>query len=35
MLPDKVVTSIKDGNYDVSFYLFDDNGAKVVTWDCS
>jgi uncharacterized protein CbrC (UPF0167 family) len=35
MLPDKKITSIADGNYDVSFYLFDDNGSKVVTWDCN
>jgi uncharacterized protein CbrC (UPF0167 family) len=35
MLPDKRITSIVDGNYDVSFYLFEVGTQKLCTWDCS
>jgi len=35
MLPSKKITSLEDGNYNVSFYLFDSFGEKVVTWDCN
>ena len=35
MLPTKAITSIKDGNYDVSVYLFTRNGKKHCTWDAS
>lgn len=34
-IPDKPITSLKDGNYDCSFYLFESNGKRVVTWDMS
>ena len=35
MLPSKTITSIQDGNYDVSVYLFSRNGKKHCTWDAS
>ena len=35
MLPETRITSIADGNYDTSFYLFEHRGGKLCTWDCS
>jgi uncharacterized protein CbrC (UPF0167 family) len=34
-LPEKPITSIQDGNYDISIYLFTRNGQKHCTWDAS
>ena len=34
-LSDKRITSIRDGNYDISIYLFTRNGRKHCTWDAS
>ncbi|MFT5029161.1 MAG: hypothetical protein ACI9VS_001596 [Candidatus Binatia bacterium] len=34
-MPAKTITSIQDGNYDVSVYLFSRNGSKHCTWDAS
>lgn len=35
MLPSKEISSIANGNYDVSVYLFTRNGRKHCTWDAS
>lgn len=34
-LPEQKITSIKDGNYNISIYLFTRNGNKHCTWDAS
>ena len=34
-LAEKPITSIQDGNYDISVYLFTRNGTKHCTWDAS
>lgn len=34
-LLDKAITSIEDGNYDISIYLFTRNGRKHCIWDAS
>jgi uncharacterized protein CbrC (UPF0167 family) len=34
-LADNPITSIQDGNYDISIYLFTRNGKKHCTWDAS
>jgi len=33
MLPEAPITSIADGNYDTSFYLFSSSKGKLCTWD--
>ena len=35
MLPESPITSVADGNYDTSFYLFRGSKGKICTWDCS
>jgi len=35
MLPDHKIANIKEGQYDVSFYLFEDLGDKLTIWDAN
>jgi uncharacterized protein CbrC (UPF0167 family) len=35
MLPDHKITNIKEGQYDISFYLFEFEGDKLTTWDAN
>ena len=35
MLPEARISSLADGNYDTSFYLFEHSKGKLCTWDCS
>lgn len=35
MLPREPITSIADGNYHTSFYLFSGSRGKLCRWDCS
>jgi uncharacterized protein CbrC (UPF0167 family) len=35
MLPEAKITSIADGNYDTSFYLFRHSRGELCTWDCN
>tara|TARA_Y100000589_G_scaffold304380_1_gene317489 strand:+ start:72 stop:275 length:204 start_codon:yes stop_codon:yes gene_type:complete len=35
MLPEKRIANHKDGNFNVSVYLFTCNGKKYCTWDAS
>jgi len=35
MLPDKKIENMKDGQYDVSFYLFEDSGDYLTIWDAN
>lgn len=35
MIPDAKITSLKNGNYDISFYLYMSGEQKVVLWDCN
>lgn len=35
ILPDTRISSLKDGNYNVSVYLFTRNGKKYCTWDAN
>ncbi|MEO0795595.1 MAG: CbrC family protein [Verrucomicrobiota bacterium] len=35
MLPDQPVTNMKEGQYDLSFYLFTLNGELLTIWDCN
>lgn len=35
IIPEKPITSLKDGNYDISFYLFESKNKKLVLWDAS
>lgn len=35
VLPEHEISSLKNGNYDISVYLFTNHGAKYCTWDAS
>lgn len=35
VLPEKKIINHKEGNYDVSVYLFTSNGKKYCTWDAN
>ena len=35
ILPDCKITNMKEGQYDVSFYLFELNGDKLTIWDAN
>ena len=35
MVPEARITNLKDGNFDVSFYLFASKTQKLVLWDCN
>ena len=35
MLPDHKIENMKEGQYDISFYLFEDSGEKLTTWDAN
>jgi len=35
ILPDQQIANHKDGNFDVSVYLFTCNGKKICTWDAN
>ena len=35
MLPDHKIESIDEGQYDLSFYLFDSDGDKLTIWDAN
>lgn len=34
-LPEHPIHHLKEGQYDISFYLFDDDGAKLTVWDAN
>jgi uncharacterized protein CbrC (UPF0167 family) len=35
MLPDHRITNVKEGQYDISFYLFEHSGDKLTIWDAN
>lgn len=35
LLPEHQINHLKDGQYDISFYLFDDDGTKLTVWDAN
>lgn len=35
MLPDHLIRNMKEGQYDISFYLFDHDGDKLTIWDAN
>jgi hypothetical protein len=35
MLPDREIRNMTEGQYNVSFYLFELDGEKLTTWDAN